>query len=251
MRIVGLAFAAVCIPAVLAAQDSLRASAREPLPVRTFTLRYLDQGQAGRLLSPYVYEANAAVFPGATSHEITVRATRHTLQVVDSLLREHDKASATISLRFQLYAAVDSGGEALPQDIGPALRSTFRFNGYRMISQGSISTSEDASFSTTLGVGGLHGDATLYRVGGRVESIAGNAKGSLPLTIRLNEVAPGGMPGPEVFSTGLTVPLGQTVVLGSGAVGAYVQTKGEMRPELRTQALILAVHPEIVAAKPE
>jgi hypothetical protein len=254
MRIIAFACVAGLLPSTLAAQDSARAPSREPLPVRTFTLRHLDQEHAGRLLTPYVYEPNAAVFPGATSHEITVRASRRTLQVVDSLLRERDKPSATVMLRFQLYAAVDSGGEQLPADIGPALRSAFRFNGYRMISQGSISTSEDAVFSTTLGAAGAYGDATLYRVSGRLESIGGNTKGSLPLTIRLSEVTVAGGSGPEVFSTGLSVPLGQTMVLGSGAVGAYVpvkQASGPSRPELRTQALILAVHPDVIPAKPE
>lgn len=255
MRIIPLVLAGVCVPAALAAQDTARTAAREPLPVRTFTLQHLDQVQAGRLLSPYVYEPNGAVFPGATSHEITVRASRRTLQVVDSLLRERDKPASTVTLKFQLYAAVDSGGEALPPDIGPALRSAFRFKGYRMISQGSIATSEDASFSTTLATFGMPGDATLYRVNGKLESIGGNAKGSLPLTIRLSEQPPNGGVGPEVFSTGLAVPLGQTVVLGSGAVGAYVlvpqASGGQPKPELRTRALILSVHPEIVAARPD
>ena len=251
MRIIVFAIAAAAVPSMLAAQDTVLARSREPLPVRTFALRHLDREQAGRLLTPYVYEPNAAVFPGATSHEITVRASRRTLQIVDSLLREHDLPRATVTLKFQLYAAVDSGGEQLPQDLGPALRSTFRFNGYRLLSQGSISTSEDAQFSTTLGAAGMQGDATLYRVSGAVESIGGKANGSIPLAIRLNEVSPAGTPGPEVFSTGLAVPLGQTVVLGSGAVGAYVPVKGEPRPERRTQALILAVHPEVVSAKPD
>ena len=251
MHIIGVVIAAASFPAMLAAQDTVLVRSREPLPVRTFTLRHLDREQAGRLLGPYVYEPNAAVFPGATSHEITVRASRRTLQVVDSVLRERDLPRATVTLKFQLYAAVDSGGEQLPPDIGPALHSTFRFNGYRMLSQGSISTSEDASFSTTLGAAGMLGDATLYRVSGAVESIGGNAKGSIPLAIRLNEVSPAGASGPEVFATGLAVPLGQTVVLGSGAVGAYVPIKGDPRPTLRTQALILAVHPEVVSAKPQ
>lgn len=250
MRFLQLTLAAFSAPALLMAQDSARTQSREAPPVRTFTLRYIDQSQAARLVSPYVYEANAGVFPGATPHEITVRASRRTLQVVDSLLRERDIPAATVSLRFQLYAAVDSGGDQLPQDIGPALRSAFRFNGYRMIAQGSISTSEDATFSTTLGATGTHGDASLYRVNGKVESIAGNAKGSLPLTIRLSEVAPGGAPGPEVFSTGLTVPLGQTIVLGSGAVSRYYEKKSG-GATAATEALILAVHPVAVAAKPE
>ena len=217
MLIPRLVFAAILLPSLGAAQDSARAvavsAAREPLPVRTFTLRRLDQSQAGRLVSPYIQTPNAGVFPGASSHEITVRAPQQMLRLVDSLLRAHDRPAATVSLRFQLYAAMDSGGDPLPQDIGPALRSAFRFSGYRLVSQGSISTSEDGNFSTTLGAAAMHGGA-VYRVNGRVEAIAGTANASLPLTIRLSEAAPGGGPGPEVFSTGLTVPLGQTVVLG-------------------------------------
>jgi len=245
---------ALVVPALVAAQDSSRVSNNEQLLVRTYTLRHLDQEHAGRLLSPYMYEANAAAFPGGTSHEITIRASRRTQQVVDSVLRERDKPAATLSLRFELYAAVDSAGDALPQDIGPALRSTFRFKGYRLVSQGSISTSEDATFSTTLGAASLAGEPSLYRVGGRVESIAGSSKTSVPLTIRLSEVTPAGATGAEVFSTGLTIPVGQTVVLGSGAVGEYVRKPSKTGPpdvEMRTQALILAVHPELVAPKPE
>jgi hypothetical protein len=244
---------ALVAPALLAAQDTARVVIKDQLVVRTYTLRHLDQGQAGRLLSPYIYEPNAAAFPGATSHEITIRASRRTQQVVDSVLRDRDKPAATLNLRFELYAAVDSGGDALPQDIGPALRSAFRFKGYRLVSQGSISTSEDESFSTTLGAASIAADAALYRVGGRVESIAGSSTASVPLTIRLVEVKPDGAAGPEVFSTGLTIPVGQTVVLGSGAVGEYVRTNKSGQPdvELHTQALILAVHPEIVPAKPD
>jgi hypothetical protein len=82
-----------------------------------------------------------------------------------------------------------------------------------------------------------------------LESFAGNAKCSVPLTIRLSEVTPAGATGPEVFSTGLTVPLGQTVVLGSGAVSKYVDMKSGRK--LSTEALILAVRPEVVTPKPE
>lgn len=257
MRHLTLPVLALAVPALVAAQDSTRVTSREQLLVRTYTLRHLDQSQAGRLLSPYLFEPNAAAFPGATSHEITIRASRRAQQVVDSVLRERDQPAATLALRFELYAAVDSGGDQLPADIGPALRSTFRFKGYRLVSQGSISTSEDASFSTTLGAASTDADPlspTLYRVGGHVESIAGSGKASVPLTIRLNEVHPDGGAGAEVFSTGLTVPVGQTVILGSGAVGEYVRKPSKSGPpdvQLRTQALILAVHPEVVLGKRE
>jgi hypothetical protein len=247
--------AAAVAPSVVIAQDTtavravVAASAGPQLPVRTYTLRRLSTTQAARLITPYVQGPTAGVFPGASSHELTVRASQSTLRVVDSLLRERDKASAPVRLNFQLFAASDSAGDDLPADISAALRSMFRFKGYTLISQGSVATNEDEEFSVTLGANQARHGPTLYRVNGTIESVAGNGMGSLPLTIRLSQLSPPSSG--AIFSTGLTVPLGQTVVLGSGAVEVDERPRTGTGPNVSTQALILALRPDVVGSKRE
>ncbi|HSQ32017.1 MAG TPA: hypothetical protein VLN49_19305 [Gemmatimonadaceae bacterium] len=247
--------AAVAAPGVLVAQDTsavrsvIAASSGPQLPVRTYTLRRLSTTQAARLITPYVQGPMSGVFSGASSHELTVRASQSTLRVVDSLLRERDKASAPVRLNFQLIAATDSAGDDLPGDIGAALRSMFRFKGYRLISQGSVATNEDTEFSVTLGTNQASHGPAVYRVHGTVESVAGNGMGSLPLTIQLSQQSPPSAG--AIFSTGLTVPLGQTVVLGSGAVEVDERPRPGTGPSVSTQALILAVRPDVVGGKRE
>ena len=247
--------AVVAAPGVLVAQDTAMmrgrpaASGRPAMAVRTFTLSRLSADQAARLIGPYAAGPNEGVFPGASSHEVTVRAPQQVLSVVDSLLREHDKAPTPVTLTFQLYAATDSVGDELPADIGSALHSMFRFKGYRLISQGSVTTNEDQSFFVTLGTNRASGAPTLYGVRGNVESVTGAGKGTLPLTIRLSQVSPANAA--DLLSTGLTVPLGQTVVLGSGAVRLIDMPAQGAGSGVSTQALILAVHPDAVRAKRE
>jgi hypothetical protein len=256
LKIRWLLAAVVAAPSVLAAQDTAvprtrpAATTWQQMPVRTFTLIRLSTAQAARLITPYAAGPNEGVFPGASSHEIIVRAPQQVLLVVDSLLREHDKASTPVQLTFQLYAATDSAGDEPPADISAALHSMFRFKGYRLISQGGITTNEDESFAVTLGTNQASRRAALYRVHGNLESVTGAGKGMLPLTIRLEQVSPGSAA--DVFSTGLTVPLGQTVVLGSGAVVEFADkpTPGAVGG-MSTQALILAVRPDGVRPKRE
>ncbi len=257
-----LALAAVAAaPSMIAAQDTAvvattkarAASESMQLPVRTFTLRRLSTTQAARLITPYVQGPSSGVFPGASSHELTVRATQPVLRVVDSLLRERDKTSPSVVLYFQLLAASDSAGDELPTDIGTALRSMFRFRGYRIVSQGSITTNEDQSFVVTLGTNEAARSPSLYRVQGVVESMTGDGQGSLPLTITLSRLTPVTASAPnaaEVFSTGLTVPIGQTVVLGSGAVADIAdRPSAGMKSSVSTRALILAVRPDVIGVK--
>ena len=248
--------AVVAAPGVLVAQDTAImkgrpvASGRPSVAVRTFTLTRLSADQAARLIGPYAAGAGEGVFPGASSHEVTVRAPQQVLSVVDSLLREHDKVPTPVMLTFQLYAATDSVGDELPADIGPALHSMFRFKGYSLISQGSITTNEDQSFFVTLGANQASRAPTLYAVRGNVESVTGSGKGTLPLKIYLSQVSPANSA--DILSTGLTVPLGQTVILGSGAVRLIdMPAPGTAASGVSTQALILAVHPDAARAKRE
>ncbi|HEY4658968.1 MAG TPA: hypothetical protein VIH11_05625 [Gemmatimonadaceae bacterium] len=233
---------ALLSPLALSAQDPTR-----PIEVRTFPLQNLSPKDAANLISPYVmfvpgmgvYEAGGAL------RAITVRATMDILLRVDSILRANDRARATLSLRFQLIAASDSA--VRDPAIGPVdaeLRNLFRFAGYRLLSQGTTMANEGEHFTLTMA--GVNGE--ILKLSGHVVSAQpSGGKGSAQLVISLERTVESAesvtRAGVRVavlrtlLSTGLTVPLGQTVVLGSAAYGAPIP------------AIILAVRPD-VAGKP-
>jgi len=236
---------AVVLSVALVSAGALHAqdpSAR--IEVRTFPLQNLSPKDAANLISPYVmfvpgmgvYEAGGAL------RAITVRATMDVLLRVDSILRANDRARATLSLRFQLIAASDSAvRDAAIGAVDAELRNLFRFAGYRLLSQGTTLANEGERFTLTMA--GVNGE--ILKLSGHVVSAQpSGGKGSAQLFISLERaIRSTSMQGVTTFapqvllSTGLTVPLGQTVVLGSAAYGAPIP------------AIILAVRPD-VAGKP-
>jgi hypothetical protein len=235
--------AAVFLAALLAA-GALHAQDQAPkIVVKTFPLQSLSPKDAATLVSPYtMFLGGGGVFEaGGALRAITVRATPEILARVDSILRANDHARATLVLRFQLIAASDSAiKDPAIGAVDAELRNLFRFAGYRLLSQGSTTANEGESFTLTMS--GVRGET--LRLAGRVEAVqASNARGAAQLFISLEHpvqtlvggAATSGMQ--TLLSTGLTAPLGQTVVLGSAAYGAPIP------------AIILSVRPE-VAGKP-
>jgi len=224
---------------------TLHAQPLDPkIVVKTFPLQSLSPKDAAALVSPYtmflggggVYEAGGAL------RAITVRATPEILARVDSILRANDHARATLLLRFQLIAASDSAiKDAAIGPVDAELRNLFRFAGYRLLSQGSTTANEGENFTLTMS--GVRGET--LRLTGRVEAVQASSgmKGSAQLFISLEHSVQALVGGAAtsstqtLLSTGLTTPLGQTVVLGSAAYGAPIP------------AIILSVRPE-VAGKP-
>lgn len=230
---------ALAVPAVVSAQDS-SARARSdmgPLSVRTFNLRWLSSHDAATLVSPYVGWGGGGAFDaGPFSHAITVRGTKAALAAVDSVLRENDREPATVVLRFQLIAAVDSAiHDPSIADLDATLRGLFRFGGYRLLAQGATNVSEQSQFLLTMSSGNVQ-----YQISGSVRSVqttSGRGSGELNVTLQRGIATPisngqGTLP-TRLFNTGLAVTLGQTVVLGSAAGAAP------------GQALILTVHTEL------
>lgn len=127
-----------------------------------------------------------------------------------------------------------TGINAVPQ----SQRHSSCVPGYRLLSEATATAGTGANFNLLIPAG----DERL-ELKGRVWSV-NTAEGdqSVHLTVSLErpvpvlyegkEVLPGGLLG-----TGLTVPLGQTVVMGSTAPGGKIQ------------ALILVVRPEIAAPR--
>jgi hypothetical protein len=209
------------------------------LITRTISLRHLSATDAARLVSPYVRAPQGGVFDAGAVQAITVVETAPTVARIDSIIRANDRSPAVLVFRFQVIAAGDTlGRDPAIDSLEATLRSLFRFRSYRLIGQGTTTAGENESFSLTLAAGeerfGLVGD--VVRVEGGEQS--GGDTGSVRVRVRLAHASGGTYQGKPresetLLSTGLTVPIGQTVVLGSAAPGG------------RTQALILTIRPEV------
>jgi len=209
-----------------------------PLAVRTFSLHYLAPHDAASLVSPYIQTRDGGVFEaGRDIQAITVRETPQVLARIDSLLHERDVAPPTIVFHFQLIAAEDSvvHDPAIAR-LDSTLRGLFKFAGYRLLSTGAAMAGDHSHFAITMGAGDVR-----YAVNGDVLALdARGGNGSVQLLVHLDRKSPlmyEGKPVPSegLLTTGVTIPVGQTVVLGSAA------------PRNERRALILSVRPELVS----
>jgi hypothetical protein len=225
------------------------APAQDPrdLPVRTFKLQNLRAEDAAKLIGPYVNAPNGGVFDAGSINAITVRETHSVLALVDSLLRVHDRPRAVVTMRFQLIAALDSSvRDPAIGDIDAELRKLFRFSGYELIGEGTARTEERSNYTLSLStkpktVAEFRNERVTeaFQIHGWVESVeaAGDAR-----AVRINVALQDGNRGkdaPELLRTGLTIPVGQSVILGSARPMISFGTRA---------ALILVVQPEITGS---
>jgi len=242
LRTAGLAL----VLAFTAAHASAAQRETATLPVRTFHLKQMHPDQAAKLISPYVQGVNSGAFSaGDNIRAITVRASASVLAVVDSVLQANDHKPATVMLRFQLIAAEDSVvHDAAIADVDAALRGLFRFRGYRLLAEGAAAVAEGSeTFSLTMNAASEPPQLARFTVTGQMGNLTSTSAGH-SVDLRLNLTGPkvrdgvgGATPSTEFF-TGLTVPIGQTVVLGSAAASGTTGT------------VILAVRAELVPDKP-
>ncbi|HEX6314896.1 MAG TPA: secretin N-terminal domain-containing protein [Gemmatimonadaceae bacterium] len=212
------------------------------LPVRTFKLQNLRAEDAAKLLGPYVNAPNGGVFDAGSINAITVRETHSVLALVDSLLRVHDRPRASVTLRFQLIAALDTNHrDPAIAGIDTELRRLFRFAGYELLGEGSARTEELREFTVSLSTKPkvtLNNEriAEAFQLQGWIEGVQGTADAR---TVRLNVALQSAMQGkdaPDLLRTGLTMPVGQSVILGSARPTMSVGNR---------VALILVVAPEV------
>lgn len=198
------------------------------LETRTFELEYLDERAAEGIILPYVYRdrPNApgtySLFPGG----VTVRETNDNLEKIARVLEDFDRARPGVRLTFQIIEA-DGRTIADPQiaEIEAALRKLFRFDGYRLVAEAQVGALPGAESrqliregSRTFAIEAFVREIRLARRGGSVD---------LQVELEASGLGP-------VIQTSMSVPVGQTVVLGSA------------RPEAGRAALILTVRPEFV-----
>lgn len=228
------AFLALALPAAGRGQDP------RDLSVKTFQLKNLRPEDAAKLLGPYVNSPGGGVFEAGSIGAITVRETSTILQLVDSLLRVHDRARAAVSMRFQLIAALDTARrDPAIASVDAELRKLFKFAGYELIGEGTALTEEMTEFTTTLSTQaaalGNEKFSESFRIRGWVEGVQGTGGArTVRVTIALQDALR--EKDADLLRTGLTMPAGQSVILGSA------------RPTMTfgsRVALILVVQPEI------
>jgi hypothetical protein len=199
-----------------------------------YRLQVLSGSEATSLLTALLpFEDGGGVWQSSPS-VISVVGSKRTLAIADSVLKSYDHAPATLVFEFMLIAATDSAvSDPSIGEVDGELRQLLKFNGYRRLAQATSVVAENADFTSTLSAA----DLGAFTVQGGVRRIR---DGRVPVQIQLRsgttQVVMGVATSPttrELLSTAMTVPLGQTVVLGTAAGYAGVA------------ALILTVKPEL------
>lgn len=174
------------------------------LETRTFHLNHISPGEASAIIDPYVFtdrpEAAGRLNNAATS--ITVRETPDNLDRIARVLAEYDRPRPGLRLTFRLIEAngVAASDPAIA-DVETTLRKLFRFRGYRLVGEAVTAATERQEATLWLGSPAerhqLH--ITVYNLRGVGDSA------TLRLDVRLI----------DDLSTGLTIPVGKTAVVGS------------------------------------
>lgn len=220
------------------------------LETRTFELKHLDEGEASRIIAPYVYtdRPGAPGVVGGSGSTLTVRETHDNLERIARVLEQFDAPRPTVRLTFRLIQADGTAEhDSAIADVEATLRKLFVFRGYRLVGQGVVSGAEGSDVSQPLG--GAIGRSDVFQLGGpwevgaQIGRVMGRGDSALvQLHVRLNL-------NPEVFQTGLDVPLGKTVVLGN-VQSAFSVARASGERDVRQTTLILTVRPELVSASP-
>ena len=205
--------------------------------VKTVPLHHLSSIEAVKLLSPYAQTAGGGVFEVSPNvRAVTIREVPKIFAEMMTVLGQYDRDPASVTLNFQLIAAENSN----TRDPGVAgldslLRGVLKYTGYRLLTTSVASASEGGIVTQTLSADGetfsLEVHVTDMRVDGNDASV------HLSVHLMRNGVPSKAQPASQVLSTGVTVPVGQTVVLGTSAT------------DVGQRALILTVRPQLVPAK--
>ena len=192
---------------------------------RTIELAHMDAEQAIMLVEPYVDGGATMIRRTDSPNALTITASEERLDQVTELLQRFDVPAPGVKLHFQIieadgFTTTDSAIAAVES----SLRELFRFRGYRLAAEALLSGSAHSHAEQHL-IGPAETPMTIAVGIGRITAVEGRS--ALELQISLS------MPGMSILQTTVTVPDGQTVVLGSA------------RPFRELGAIILVVRPEI------
>lgn len=175
-------------------------------------------------------------------------------------------APVTVTLNFQLIEASNSGlRDPALAGLDSTLRSVLRFSGYRLLTTSVLNLSAGSMSQQT-----LRADGENYRLACSIRNAAAESRdGRVYLDVTLERFVPvavvdGHAAETPVFSTGVDIPVGNTVVLGSFVEDhphtvkasrmvtgdTLVKVGAEAVPSARGDyALILTVRPQIAGVR--
>ena len=216
----------------------LTACGRVPnLETRTFRLQSLDDDVAYSIIDPYVYgdRPDAPGVATAMAGVLTVRETRDNLERIERVLEEFDHPRRSIALNFQIILANGGGtSDSSIAEVEAELRRLFRFRGYGLIAEGSITGLEESHVTQMMFDQRLRRDPpTQTWLGGSFDVNAAIG--------RVSGVGDSAVVDLEVYlQSGSSSLFGASIVLGIGntAVLGTLQLPGE-------EALILTVRAEL------
>ena len=209
--------AAVLIVAVTFALVKVRAP-----QMKSFPLRYLSGTEAAEVLSGHL---PPGAVEGWSEHGVFVRGNADQLATVSTILGREDQPKPQVTLRFQIIEADGfTTSDPAIATVEKELRSLFKFRGYRLAAEAYLqSRAESGASQTVTGPGG-----DVYELGVDVGDVVRRRdKASAELEVQLTTR------GSRVLGTSVSVPDGQTIVLGTA------------RPNPEHAALILVVTPTI------
>ena len=235
-----VAYTSTHAPTISAQQASTHPNvpglAQPEFVVKTIPLRHLTSAEAMKLLSPYVQTAGGGVYEVSSNiRAVTIREIPRIHTEMMAVLNQYDRDPATVTLNFQLVAAENTATrDPTVASLDSLLRGVLKFSGYRLLTTAIATASEHGHVTQTLSADGeplnLVVDVDELRTEG--------ANASVHLTVELWRAGvgrSGGTGTPKILSTGLVVPIGQTVVLGTSALDGGQNQK----------ALILTVRPQL------
>lgn len=205
--------------------------------VKTVPLHHLTSAEAVKLLSPYVQTLGGGVYEVSTKiRAVTIREVPKVYAEMMTVLSQYDRDPVSVTLNFQLVAAENTN----TRDPGVAgldslLRGVLKYSGYRLLTTSVATASENSIVSQTLNADGesftLSVEVSDLRIDGNDASV------HLNVALQRNAAPSKQQASVQVLSTGVTVPVGQTVVLGTSAT------------DVGQRALILTVRPQLAPKK--
>jgi len=237
--VLALAALAFAVPGFAQQQGSLAQQVAKPTAnlqfiVKTVPLRHLTSAEAVKLLSPYSVSVGGGVYDVSPNiRAVTIREVEKIFNEMMAVLAQYDRDPATVTLHFQLIAAENSATrDPSVASLDSLLRGVLKFTGYRLLSSSFANASEGGTVSQTLNADGEPLNLMVQLTDLRSDATAASVHMTVSLTKPLVSTGRTVM-SPTVLSTGVTVPIGQTVVLGTSTTDA-----GQ-------RALILTVRPQL------
>jgi hypothetical protein len=194
---------------------------------RTIPLNYLSTEEALALVTPHLSDDIAVSAPAkdAVPARLALRGPDDKVNELADLIQRFDRPDPNVQLRFQVIEADGFAGvDSAIADVESALRDLFRFRGYRLVGESLVqSQAPGEAMQRLVGADGTRFEirASLARV------LQQDTASAVSLQVHLLEEGAG------LLATNLTIPNGQTVVVGTA------------RSSREGNTLILVVRPRI------